>query len=126
MSKSMVPLIDLVFLTLGSVLAAMTQMEKVEALGVDVARVGAGQAVVEHGQLKVVTVDEDGLRLEGRPIAPEELARQVGPEKIVLRAQRALPTERTLQALADLADLRLDVVLEVTTHRETDALDQGS
>ncbi len=59
--KTMVPLIDLVFLTLGSILAAMTQMERVEAIPVAVAQVaGSGQAV-QRGEFDVVTVTARGV-----------------------------------------------------------------
>jgi biopolymer transport protein ExbD len=126
MSKSMVPLIDLVFLTLGSVLAAMTQMETVEALDIEVARVGTGQAIVQRGELAVVTVTEAGLTMEGQVIEPDEVAARIGPEKVILRAQRALATERTLQALGDLTQRGLNVVLEVTTDRQATAPNEGS
>ncbi len=126
MTKSMVPLIDLVFLTLGSVLAAMTQMEQVEALAVDVSRVGTGQAITQQGELRIVTLTEQGLELEGEKLTAQQIAQRVGTEKIVLRARKSLPTEQTLQALADLAEVRLNVILEVTTQRQPDGLAQGS
>jgi biopolymer transport protein ExbD len=122
----MVPLIDLVFLTLGSVLAAMTQMEHVEALAVDVARVGTGQAITQQGELRIVTLTDQGLELEGEKLTAGQIADRVGSEKTILRAQKSLPTEQTLQALADLAELRLNVILEVTTQRQPDGLAQGS
>jgi len=111
--KTMVPLIDLVFLTLGSVLAAMTQMERVEALAVAVAEVGGGAASVQRGQFEVVTVTADGVTLGETPVDEARLADEVAGKRIVLRAARDLPTERTLAILARVTASASDVSIEV-------------
>ena len=59
MAKAILPLIDLVFLTLGSVLAMMTQMERVTAMPVTLAEVGQGSAVVQRGDFDVLTVSAE-------------------------------------------------------------------
>ena len=118
--KTVIPLIDLVFLTLGSVLAAMTQMERIEAIPVAVARVGAGGASIRRGPLDVVTVTGDGLTCNGQPVTEEQLGSRLGGRPVVLRAHRALATERTLAVLDRIARTAADVSLEVRRDAETD------
>ena len=111
--KTMVPLIDLVFLTLGSILAAMTQMERVEALPIAVAEVGGGAAKVQRGAFDVVTVTAGGLTVGDRPVDEDHLAVAVAGRRVVLRAARTLPTQRTLEILARIADVASEVTVEV-------------
>ncbi len=112
-ARMMVPLIDLVFLTLGSVLVAMTQMERVESIAVDVARVGRGAAIVQRGELEVLSVTPDGLRLGQRAIAPRELADAVAHKRVVIRAERSMPTQRTLAVLAEVLAAGAEASIEV-------------
>ena len=111
--KTMVPLIDLVFLTLGSVLVTMTQMERVEAIPVAVAEVVGGAGKVQHGEFEVVTVTADGVRLGDRVVSDDHLAGEVDGRRVVLRAAADLPTERTLAVLARIAKAASEVSIEV-------------
>ncbi len=111
--KTMVPLIDLVFLTLGSILAAMTQMERVEAIDVAVSRVaGSGQAV-QRGEFDVVTVTAHGVTVGKRAVDEDRLADEIAGRRVVLRAERTLPTQRTLAVLARITDAASEVTIEV-------------
>ncbi len=116
-ARSMLPLIDLVFLTLGAILAAMTQMERVTALPLDVARVGSGAAVVRQGRFSVLSVYNGGMTLDGELISRSQLHVAVAGRQIVLRAERALPTQVLLSVLAEMVRAGADVSLEV---EETD------
>jgi biopolymer transport protein ExbD len=113
MSKSMLPLIDLVFLTLGSVLGAMTQMEQVESIPVDVSRVGKGAAVVNRGEFDVVAVTAEGLWHNGQQIDPVDLPALVTGRRVVLRAEKTIPTQETLDVLSRLSKSGAEVSLEV-------------
>jgi len=114
--KTMVPLIDLVFLTLGSILAAMTQMERVEAIPVAVAQVaGAGQAL-QRGEFDVVTVTAQGVTVGKRVVDEANLAAEIAGRRVVLRADRTLPTQRTLAVLARITASASEVTIEV--HRD--------
>lgn len=117
--KTMVPLIDLVFLTLGSILAAMTQMERVEALPVAVAEVSGSAARLQRGTFDVVTVTAHGVRVGDRVVAEEDLAGEIANRRVVLRAAGGLPTERTLAVLARIADVASEVSIEVRPARPT-------
>jgi biopolymer transport protein ExbD len=112
-ARMLVPLIDLVFLTLGSVLVAMTQMERVESIAVDVARVGRGAVIARRGELEVLSVTPEGLRLGEQPVTAEGLPAAVAGKRIVIRADRSMPTQRTLAVLADVLDAGADASIEV-------------
>jgi biopolymer transport protein ExbD len=113
MGKAIVPLIDLVFLTLGSVLAMMTQMERVTAMPVTLAEVGTGSAVVQRGDFDVLTVSAEGLSLNGEPVALEKVASRLAGKRVILRADRALPVERAWRVMAELHKAGCEVAAEV-------------
>lgn len=119
---ALLPLIDLVFLALGAVLACMTQMDIVRALPVEVSRVGKGSAIVENTELSILAVGEDGMSLDGVPVTVEGLLSETPTGKIVLRADRNLPTEKTVAILAILAEAGANVSIEVD---ETDIQNAG-
>ena len=110
---AIVPLIDLVFLTLGSILGIMTEMEKVTAIPVQVTRVGHGAPVVKQGRFAVLSLTGSGLALDGEPVALEELGSRLAGREVVLRAQEDLPTSTTVQTVMHLVELGVDVSLEV-------------
>lgn len=111
--KAILPLIDLVFLTLGAILGVMTQMERVTALPVEVARIGTGAAVVQQGEFSVLNLTTDGLTLDGNVIDRQQLMSDVSNRRLVLRIQKDLPTKRPLSLLADLVRAGADVAIEV-------------
>ena len=112
-SRALIPMIDLVFLTLGGILAVMTQMEHVTSIPVEITRVGRGAAVVQQGRLSVVAMTRHGLTLDGQPTTRQKLVDEVAGRNIVLRADRELPTERTVGMVALLAKAGANVSLEV-------------
>ncbi len=111
--RAVVPLIDLVFLTLGSVLAVMTQMEHVQALDVEVAKVGKGASTVQRGELTIVAITADGLNVNGTDTDLDGALAKVRGKRVILRAPRRLPTQRTLEVLAELARHAAKVSVEV-------------
>ncbi len=111
--RAILPLIDFVFLTLGAILAAMTQMERITAMPVEIARVGPGAAVVRQGRFSVLTLRSDGMALDGVPITAEELPSVVTGRQLILRAERSLSPQTLLGVLADLLAAGADVSLEV-------------
>ena len=111
--RTIVPLIDLVFLTLGSVLAAMTQMERVESIPVAVARTTAGCASVRRGEFDVVAITLEDVRWNGELITYDEIPDRAPGRQVVLRAERSLPTQQTLELLGELIKAGADVSIEV-------------
>jgi biopolymer transport protein ExbD len=112
-ARAILPLIDLVFLTLGAILAAMTQMERVTALPVELAEVGPGAAVVRQGEFAVLTLRSDGMSLDGVAVTAETLPALVAGRSVIVRCERTLASERLLQVVADLMRVGADVSLEV-------------
>ena len=116
---AILPLVDLVFLALGGVLACMTQMEVIHALPISVTRVGKGSAVVQHEKFAILTVAADGMSLDGKPITKDQLPSQVTNKKIILRVDKALPTQKTVQVIGELAKAVTEMSIEV---KESDSL----
>ena len=56
-----IPLIDLAFLSLGAVVAILSQSHLVRSLPVEVTRVGRGIAVISREEVTVITITTDGL-----------------------------------------------------------------
>ena len=110
----MVPLIDIVFLTLGSLLGVMIEMRRVDAIDIDISEVGRGGSVVTSRETRVVALTADGLIVDGAVVDADQVDTLLAGETVVLRADRSLPTEATLDALATLTDICAAVSVEVT------------
>ena len=119
---AIIPLVDLMLLALGAVLACMTQMELIYALPVEVARIGRGSAVVQQGKFKVLTLTADGMSLDGEPITEDELVLKTANAKIILRAYSKLPTQDTVSVIAKLAKAGAEISIEVKEGSPQDAL----
>jgi biopolymer transport protein ExbD len=112
-STAIVPLVDLVLLALGGILASMTQMQVVRSLPVNVTRIGPGTAIVQQQSFVVVTVTAEGLMIDGQLMYGDELIGRVRNKKVVLRVDRRLPTEETIKATALLAEAGAEITIEV-------------
>lgn len=112
-SKVILPLCDLVFLALGGVLMAMTQMEVVHAIPVEITQIGKGAAVVQHEKFRILTVTANGLNLDGKPVTEQQLVSKTANQKVVLRVYKNLPTHRTVNVIAQLAQAGAQVSIEV-------------
>jgi len=111
--SALLPLVDLVFLALGGILACMTQMEVIHALPIEVTQVGTRASVVRQGSFSILALDSQTMTLDGKDIALEEVPANVMNKKIILRADKELPTQRTVEMLALLAQSGADVSIEV-------------
>lgn len=109
----MIPMIDLVFLTLGAIVAMLTQMELIKSIPVSLARVGPGAAVVTTGELDIVTLSDSGLMLNGRAVGVGEIAARDSWNDVVLRVDRAVESERMIEVLAELGKVEARVQIEV-------------
>lgn len=112
--RSMLPLIDLGFLTLGAVVAILSQTTRIDAMPVDLAEVGPGVTSAVSDNPPVVTVRADGVFLGDRPIGPGELATLLDPsETVLVRADREAASGRLLSVLAEITAAGVDARLEV-------------
>ena len=112
-ARAILPLIDLVLLSFGAILACMTEMERVEYVPVELARAGRGAVAVKHGDFDVITASSAGLFLNAEPVTREELPGRLRGREVVLRAAGDVPTETTLGLTSDLIELGMDVSLGV-------------
>ena len=126
MTKAILPLIDIVFLTLGSVLACMTQMQRVTAMPVSVAEVGSGSAIVHQGKFEILAMTSDGMTLNGKPIDLGRIEQELAGKKIVLRVDRDLPTGRAWQVMARLHCADCEVSVEVKENSVANHVKTGS
>lgn len=101
MSKRwMIPMIDFVFLSLGGLLAMLTQMEVVSAVPLDLASGRAEASMqVEDVQRDVVAILEDGLTLNDRPIGLDGLGSAISRPVVLVRADREARVERLTAVL---------------------------
>lgn len=112
--KAILPMIDLVFLTLGALLGVMTQMERVTALEIEITRVGKGAAVVQTGEFMILTLsDKDQLTLNGEAVIPKTLQNRVGGQEIIFRVHKNVAAHRVFTLLNDLTLAGATVKLEV-------------
>ena len=112
-ANAVIPLLDVLFLALGAILAQMTEMERVTVLPVDLEdRVGTA-AVVRTGTFLVVTLEATGPSVDGQRVDMSTLSERVRDHDVVARVDRGLPTGATLQLLALLRDAGATVELEV-------------
>ncbi|TVS01214.1 MAG: hypothetical protein EA423_10250 [Phycisphaerales bacterium] len=112
--RSMLPLIDLGFLTLGAVVAILSQTTRIDAMPVDLAEVGPGVTSAVSDNPPVVTVRADGVFLGDRPIGRGELALLLDPsETVLVRADREATSGRLLGVLAEITAAGVDARLEV-------------
>jgi biopolymer transport protein ExbD len=112
-AKAMIPLIDIVFLSLGSLLGVMSQMELIEGIDVEISEVGPGGAAAQTGEFQVVSIGTAGLLLDDQLVTRDQLAAQLTGGRVILRAERGLPTQQTLELLAELSRLCDEVAIEV-------------
>jgi len=119
---AILPLVDLVFLALGAMLACMTQMELIHALPIEVTRIGKGSsAVPRRDKFEVLTLTERGMTLSGEPITESEFVSRTANKRIILRAYKDLPTQDTVRVIAKLAEAGAEVSIEVKEISQQDA-----
>ena len=109
----MVPLLDVLFLALGAILAQMTEMERVTVLPVELEDRVGNAAVLRTGEFAVVSLDEDGLAIDGERVDEAEAMSELRGRDVVARVDRRLPTGDTLRLLALLKDAGAHVELQV-------------
>ena len=119
---AILPLVDLVFLALGAMLACMTQMEVIHALPIEVTRIGKGSSVMpDSDKFEVLTLSGHGMTLDGKPVTESELVSKTANKKIILRAYKGLPTQDTVRVIGKLAEAGAEVSIEVKETSQSDA-----
>lgn len=117
-ARAIVPLIDLVFLTLGTLLVIFTRLEEVETIPVELAKVGSG-AVANTAPATFVTLAEDGLYVGDRPVDSDALVREVAGRRVILTAAPKVSFSRAIALFSRLKEAECEVSLRVV--RDPDA-----
>ena len=108
-----IPLIDLAFLSLGAVVAILSQTQLVRAFPVEITEVQRGIAVISRESVTVIAITENGVWVDGRPVAVEDLPGAVAGGLAVLRADRRVPAGTLIRVMGVLADHEVELRIEV-------------
>lgn len=108
-----IPLIDLAFLSLGAIVAILSQTKLIRSLPVEVTEVSPGIAAISREDVAVIVITADGLFADGAPVGPQDLAAVVDGRLALLRVDRRVPTERLVEVMAVLAAGGVELRIEV-------------
>ncbi len=112
-ARIFISMIDLAFLSLGAVIAILSQTQLVLALPVEVTEIGHGIAVVTRDKMTVVTVTGNEILVDGVSVTLSELGGAVDGPTAILRVDRMVPTERLIGVMAQLATAGVELRIEV-------------
>ncbi len=113
-----IPMIDLAFLSLGAIVAILSQTQLVRSLPVELTEVEEGIAAISRDQIAVITIAREGLFADGEPVALGELATAVGGRLALLRTDRRVPTESLIKVMSVLAAHHVELRIEVDEGQE--------
>jgi len=108
-----ISMIDLAFLSLGAVIAILSQTQLVRALPVEVTEIGQGIAVVTRDKVTVVTITDNEILVDGVGVTLPEVGGAVDGPTAILRVDRMVPTERLIGVMAELATSGVELRIEV-------------
>ena len=108
-----IPLIDLAFLSLGAVIAILSQAELVRSLPVDVTEIDPGIAALSRDDVTVITITPQDVLVNGQPVRLEAVGDAVDGGLALLRVDRRVPTEILVGVMAQLAAHDVEIRIEV-------------
>ena len=117
-ARIFISMIDLAFLSLGAVIAILSQTQLVRALPVEVTEIGHGIAVVTRDKMTVVTITANEILVDGEPVTLPEVGGAVDGPTAILRVDRMVPTERLIGVMAQLATAGVELRIEVRERSE--------
>lgn len=112
-ARHFIPLIDFGFLSLGAVMAIMSQLQSIETLPVDIARVGLGASDTLREDVVIVTITDNQLLVDDEAVGLPDLAGRIGDRLAVLRTHRRVATERLVMVMSELASADIEQRIEV-------------
>ena len=112
--EGLLPLIDIVFLTLGTLLVCMTRMDMVKSVDVNFVRLGAAQiATVQLEEPVFVAVRPGQLFVDEQEVDPGQAKALVSGRQVVVRAYQSVPYGEVLRLVGNLKDAAANITLEV-------------
>ncbi len=112
-ARVILPLIDLAFLSLGAIVAILSQTQLIRSLPVEVTEIGRGIAVITRDEVTVITITRDGLYVDGLDVGLDELGGIVEGSLALVRVDRRVPTERLVTVMSVLAANGVEIRIEV-------------
>ncbi len=116
-ARVFIPLIDMAFLSLGAVVAILSQTQLIRSLPIEITEIGRGIAAISREEVTVITIAHDGLYVDGDPVDLDALGGAVDGDLALVRADRQVPTERLVGVLAVLAAEGVEIRIEVEEQR---------
>lgn len=114
--ESFIPFLDLIFLTLLSMLAIFseTSMDRMEAVNVELVTVGQGAEPRDTRPPTILTLTRDGALFLGRERIEAGVLKTLPANRpLVLRADAGVSYERVLRTLDEIKKTHREVLLEV-------------
>jgi biopolymer transport protein ExbD len=108
-----IPLIDLAFLSLGAVVAVLSQAQLIRSFPVEITEVRRGVAVITRESITVIVVTGDGVWVDGQPVELDRLPEAVTGRLAVVRADRLVPAEMLVRVMSILASHDVELRIEV-------------
>lgn len=102
-ARWVVPMIDFVFLSLGGLMAAMTQMEVFKSIPLKLAEANSrASAPSSDAERDVVSISDAGLALNDEPIELGALGPGITRPAVVVRADGDVAHRRVVEVLAEI------------------------
>jgi hypothetical protein len=111
-TRSIIPLIDLGFLTLGAVVALLAQSEFIERLPLNLAQADGAERTPLLADHASIAISQDELFIDGVAVTLDELPNELNGRTPVVRPEADIDAERLIRLLAVLADFNPTVQLE--------------
>ena len=97
-ARVFIPMLDLCFLSLGAIVAILSQTTLLTALPVDVSDVGRGIAAVTREDVTVVVIRDGAIFIDESPVPLDDLAVRIHG-LAVIRIDEREPTEALIEVM---------------------------
>jgi len=112
--EGFLPLIDMVFLTMGTLLVLMTQMERVISIPVDFVKVGTGAVISKKIDNPIfVAVSFEGLFIGQEKVDVNGIKDRLKGKEVILRVDKQIPYGQAMKLVAVIKESARHISLEV-------------
>jgi len=112
--EAIIPLLDMTCLTVGVLLVAMTQMQKVITIPVDFVKVAKEASVCKKIDAPLfIAISKDGIFVEKKQTDVKQLKDIVSNREVVLRIDRRVPYGEVMKLVSEIKQNAKSINLEV-------------
>lgn len=112
--EAMIPLLDMTCLTVGVLLVAMTQMQKVVTIPVDFVKVAKEASVSKNIDTPLfIAISKDGIFVEKKQADLKQLKEVANNREVILRIDRAIPYGEVMKLVSEIKQVTKGINLEV-------------